>query len=384
MLKRIYVNNFRCLVNFELTIDNLNLFLGLNGSGKTTVFDVLRKLQTFILGEQALDQDYRVSKLFDNKDLTRWQQSDIQTFELDLQVNGGLYKYNLEIQHQGEYAPPRMYRESLTFDGQNLFNFWVDAAGDRGKPEGQARLYNDDPNREGAFFSLFDGSRSGVGFIYERPDNQKLTWFKKRIANFLIVQINPFVMESESRQEASLPTWDMSNYAAWYSYLSQEYQGKILKLTLELQKIIQGFDSFQNSKSGDVRILSASFTRPSKAAYRLNELSHGQKALIALYTLIYCSPDENFTLCIDEPENFLALPEIQPWWSKVMDYCLENQAQAMLISHHPLLINYLASNSGYWFERRDNEAVRVRRIADNEEEGLSVAKLIELGWIYDE
>jgi predicted ATPase len=89
-------------------------------------------------------------------------------------------------------------------------------------------------------------------------------------------------------------------------------------------------------------------------------------------------------LCIDEPENFLALPEIKPWWGRVMDYCLENQAQAMLISHHPSLINYLASNSGYWFERRDNEAVRWRRITDTEEEGLSVAKLIELGWIYDD
>lgn len=382
MLKRIYVNNFRCLVNFELTVDSLNLFLGSNGSGKTTVFDVLRKLQKFIIGDQSFQQDYKVSDLFTNNDLTRWQKSQIQKFELDIKGNGGIYKYTLEIEHQGEYAPPRMRLESLTFDGQPLFNFWVDA-GDRGMPVGQARLYNDAPDREGAFLPFFDWSRSGISFIYERPDNQKLTWFKKRIANFFIVQINPFVMESESRQEASLPSWDMSNYAAWYSYLSQESQGKIVKLTLELQNIIKGFDSFHNPKSGDVRILSASFTRPSKTAYRLNELSQGQRVLIALYTLIYCSPDENFTLCIDEPENFLALPEIRPWWEQVMEYCVDNEAQVMLISHHPSLINYLASNSGYWFEREDNEAVRVRSITDNEE-GLSVAKLIELGWIYDE
>ncbi len=82
MLKRIYVNNFRCLVNFELTVDSLNLFMGSNGSGKTTVFEVLRKLQKFILGDQAFQQDYKVSDLFASKDLTRWQKSNIQKFEL--------------------------------------------------------------------------------------------------------------------------------------------------------------------------------------------------------------------------------------------------------------------------------------------------------------
>ena len=78
MLKRIYVNNFRCLVNFDLTVDSLNLFLGSNGSGKTTVFEVLRKLQKFILGDQAFQREYRVSDLFASKDLTRWQKSNIK------------------------------------------------------------------------------------------------------------------------------------------------------------------------------------------------------------------------------------------------------------------------------------------------------------------
>ncbi len=48
MLKRIYIDNFRCLVNFELSVDSINLFLGPNGAGKSAVFDVLRAMQTFV------------------------------------------------------------------------------------------------------------------------------------------------------------------------------------------------------------------------------------------------------------------------------------------------------------------------------------------------
>ena len=78
MLKRIYIDNFRCLVNFELTFDALHLFLGPNGSGKTSVFDVLWKIQSFANG------DGKVDHLFPATERTRWQKSTLQQFELEL------------------------------------------------------------------------------------------------------------------------------------------------------------------------------------------------------------------------------------------------------------------------------------------------------------
>ena len=40
MLKRIYIDNFRCFVNFELNLEKVSLLLGPNGSGKTSIFNV--------------------------------------------------------------------------------------------------------------------------------------------------------------------------------------------------------------------------------------------------------------------------------------------------------------------------------------------------------
>ncbi|MEH2082548.1 MAG: AAA family ATPase [Nostoc sp.] len=48
MLKRIYIDNFRGLGNFELNFYSINLFIGENGSGKSTVFESLRKVQDFL------------------------------------------------------------------------------------------------------------------------------------------------------------------------------------------------------------------------------------------------------------------------------------------------------------------------------------------------
>ena len=48
MVTRLYVDNFRCLVNFELKLDETNVLLGANGSGKTSVLDALRRIQNLV------------------------------------------------------------------------------------------------------------------------------------------------------------------------------------------------------------------------------------------------------------------------------------------------------------------------------------------------
>ena len=48
MITRLYVDNFRCLVNFELKFQDFTLLAGLNGSGKSSVLDVIYALQLLL------------------------------------------------------------------------------------------------------------------------------------------------------------------------------------------------------------------------------------------------------------------------------------------------------------------------------------------------
>jgi AAA15 family ATPase/GTPase len=89
MLKHIYIDNHKCLVNFEVSLKEINLFLGVNGTGKSAVFEVLRKTKWLVAGES------KVTDLFLFDDCTRWQSSLLQNLELDIERKGGAYRYNI-------------------------------------------------------------------------------------------------------------------------------------------------------------------------------------------------------------------------------------------------------------------------------------------------
>lgn len=89
MLKRVYIDNFRSFVNFELPLAQQQLILGLNGTGKSTLLEVLQAIKGLISGEQNPDI------FFPATTLTRWQTLSKQTFELDVEL-GSLYQFRLE------------------------------------------------------------------------------------------------------------------------------------------------------------------------------------------------------------------------------------------------------------------------------------------------
>ena len=85
MLKRLYVHNYKCLVNFEINFDrDISLFLGANGAGKTSVLMALYEVQKFIIFNTRLD-DRKIDekdRVFKNSTLTRWGDEPLQKLSL--------------------------------------------------------------------------------------------------------------------------------------------------------------------------------------------------------------------------------------------------------------------------------------------------------------
>jgi energy-coupling factor transporter ATP-binding protein EcfA2 len=376
MIQRIYVDNYKCLINFDWAPGRLQLLLGRNGSGKTAVFEVLNSLREFALGRSSC------AELFPERTRARWLTQSRQTFELELGGHGGVYRYRLQIeQSPGQKSAPRVFEETLSYNGEAQMHF----------REGVIHFREDEQSP----FSTFrmDPTRSGVGTFAPLLENSHLVWFKERLARVHCIQLNPWRMSGQSETEDTEPSGDLSNFSSWYRQLAHENPvAAVTELFDSLREVLDAFDSLRFGKVSDsARVLEAWFQQgvagefgQARTGLRLDELSHGQRCLIALYTLLHCAVEPNTTLGLDEPDNFVALPEIEPWLELLRRRTEDNGAQVFLISHHPELINRLAGEEGQLFYRKDLGPTRVRSFPSDDGNTLSPAEIVARGWESDE
>ncbi len=365
MIERIYVDNFRCLINFEIELDEENVFLGANGTGKTSVLTVLRRLQRLIV------RGARVDAVFPARDLTSSGNRKEQRFELRIRLDDRTYDYGLTVEHDRARDRMRIAEETLAHDGRPIFEF-------RG---GQAQLYHDDYESGPEY--PFDWTLSGIGALYARPDNRKLTRFKKEIRNYIIVRPCPPLYKPETSSEDDHLEPLMENFVGWYRHFSQENMGSISKLFDALRESMPDFHSVRLRESGEEsRALKAVFRSSADGTsdYGFDQLSDGQRALIALYSLIILVEDRRASLFIDEPDNYLSLREIQPWLAQANERCGTSLEQIVVVSHHPVTIDYMAGAHGRWFYREGDGPVRVSKEPAATVDGLTISETIARGW----
>lgn len=370
MLTRVYVDNFRCLVNFECRLGPQQLILGPNGAGKSTLFDVLTLLRDLCVRGDLPDDR------LGGRSRTRWQDVREQTFELDVSGNGGAYKMRLVMDSWGNPERPRILSEEVKFLGRPIFRF----------EKGEVHLFND--RSEDKVQYPFDWHRSALATVTSRKDNTKLSWFKQWLDGLLLVSPDPRRMSGVAAQEVKNPDQYLANFADWYRHLRQETED--FDYMKDLSEVLEGFVTMRLEDAGERRreikvrmAASKNETRPKQETeYLLGELSEGQRVLIGLYGVLHFALKPGATLCFDEPDNFIALREVQPWLTKVLDRTEDDESasQVLIASHHPELLNRMAFKGGLFLDRPDGRHTRAQPFSDPSHTGLSAAELVSRGW----
>lgn len=368
MITRLYVNNFRCLVAFDAAFDSFGVLCGPNGAGKSSVFDALSLIRTLGTGEGVLGstgiQDIQ------NLELTSWLDSKVQEFELSLSVDGHTFQYIIHIEQKADFEKPRIVLEKALCDEQVLFERDLDGV----------RFRRHDGNETG--FPL-DWRQSALAAIQPQGSIGKLALLQQEVDKLLILRPNPMDIEKESRTESRRPNASLSNLNSWYRALAQEQEWSDV-LREGLQDVWPDFRSFKLVDVGlQAKALQLRFDSEGDRSPTLlfvEQLSDGERGLIGLYMVrAALETGAARTVFLDEPDNFVGLPELQPWVLSMREL-LDEEHQLILISHHPeILSNSGTANGRYLW--RDNHTSPTRIGPLKVPEGMTAGEAIARGWV---
>jgi energy-coupling factor transporter ATP-binding protein EcfA2 len=364
MLTRLFIDNFRCFVNFEYKPARRNLILGRNGSGKSSLLDALLGVRQFVI-TGGLAED-----LFPLSQRARWLNQSQQSFEIGASLDRRSYLYQLVIEPSGEPPRPRVNSETIHLDGNPILEF----------KNGEVQLYND--RREHEYTYPLDTNRSAL-LTTSSEKTSLILPFKQWLSGMYCFRLNPFAMDLRADGENLYPNVNLSNIAAWYRHLLQNAPRENAGLLEDLRRSVEGLNFLELEFAGEnVRLLVADFGQKDGKIIKLgiNQLSDGQRCLICLYVILHFVLAKGRTVILDEPENFVSLPEIQPWLMAVADLVDEGKGQVLLISHHPELINQWAPGYGVQLVRDGIGAVGVEEFHGDPNSPLSPAELVARGW----
>lgn len=368
MINYLYANNYKSFVNFKIEFKSLNLILGKNGSGKSNVFMLVFSLLDIIKGNTNAINTY-----FPTTSLTRWMKSNIQTFELGLSDSDHSYVYRVEILQDLDKSKGQIISEKISCDEHILYSL----------SDGNAILYDD------GFVGtavLTDNSISGISFAPTDSRHSYLNAFRNTVQTIILCSPEPKNMRGIVEKEELGARVNLSNIASIYSGMVQmnpELYGDLMRV---LREINPSLKRLSVSLSYYGRYLQAEYEYNGvQCLFDFDELSDGEKMTFALYLLLYGFIKRGYTVLLDEPDNYLALREIQPWCHEMEDELLEG-GQCVIISHHPEMIDSLAANSGIWMSRlKSGETVIIedpQRKWDNTD-ALKYSELIARG-LFDE
>ena len=363
MLTRVYIDNFRSFVNFEYRPERKHLLLGANGSGKSSLLEAIRYVKSFIAGND--------NNPFTQLTRTRWQNRPLQVIEIEALLDGQEYQYRIETRFELETRQPLVNLENLRVSGVTSFE-WAN---------GQLRFFSPSGAQEMA--KPPDDGRSAL--YLSEGSNPHVHRFMRWIESIHCFQIDAYfdAMDETADSGESQPDFELGNLAPWYRYLLQTRPAENVNFLSSLKEAMDGFLELRfYSSGGGAERLRAVFRTSTKELvnYSLSELSDGQRCLLGLYMILHFLISRGHTVFIDEPDNFIALREIQPWLSAAEEAVDDHDGQLILISHHPEILNQWALKNGLRFFREDNGHIRTEKFKADPDGNLQPSELIARGW----
>ncbi len=338
--ERIRVQGFRRLHDIDLPLKRLNVVIGANGCGKTSLLDVFSLLAASAAGalSETISDLSGVDAILSNLIAAKGDKARFMALELAMTVpNHNPLEYRLALASRGI--------------GYEITDETLTQARDR-KPQpfkhidshhGQVRYYDPQPGKRGLVKPTWDyndkeTALSQVPKMFREPEE-----FRKRLASsthyhVLDVGRRAPVRLPQQMKDAKLPGHDGEDLISCLYTLRETDPDRFNAIEAALQA---GFPSFERLNFPPVATGVLSMTwkdKSSNTTFAMHQLSEGSLRFLWLATLLQ-SPELPAVTMIDEPEVSLH-PELL---SLLADLLREasDRTQILVATHADRLVRFL-------------------------------------------
>ncbi|MDR0932358.1 MAG: AAA family ATPase [Victivallales bacterium] len=339
MLNRLYVNNFKCLVNFEMSLakNHSALLIGRNGSGKSSVANVLEFFQRIGRGENRLE------KLVKEEDFCLFMQPKTpMRLELEVCIDDKIYSYALEIEYPSGFHAARVVSEKMSVDGTPRFE----------RHKAQTKV----TSRSTEFF--VDWHMIALPIIQDTGNKDSLVVFRNWLKQMMILRPIPSQMNCEAKSDdESLIEDNGRNIASWLSDMLSNHPAAYSDMSEQLKQIFPDFHSFIFQSTGkNAKELIVRFDRESDSIQLpMNLLSDGEKCLLLSSIVCSAAKQYNVPFCFwDEPGNYVSLEELDNFVRSLRRIFEKKNGQLIVVSHSEQAIKGFADENTWLFERKSH------------------------------
>lgn len=336
MLHSVYIDHYRSLQNFDLSVADLKsaLILGKNGSGKSSIFDALQVFQQIGRGVTQIKQ------LISKTDFSFGQTQQPIHLVLTARLEGKMFCYRLEIELPERFREPKIKQESLTCEGKEVL-----------QREGGKTLLN----HSAEFF--LDWHHIGLPLVSVRDEKEPIAVFRQWLKRMIVLSPIPALFSATSKQESEVLDRQGRYVLDWARQLLAESPSIYGVIDVFLKQRMPDFLVFRFETLGkDEKELIFVFDNANEQTIELNfsQLSDGEKVFFLTACMIAAFQTGQSVTCIwDEPDNYISLVELSHFITSCRK-AVENKkhfAQLIVTSHSAQVINEFSSHNTFMLAR---------------------------------
>lgn len=353
MIKRLYVNNFRCLENFELPVGGKSsiLLFGKNGAGKSTVSFALALLQKLARGTN------RVGQLVSPKDFFLGRADAPMRFEVEVELSGQRYQYDLALELAPGFRELRVLREQLTVAGQPIYS----------RERAKVSVWRNGAELPAEF--AMDWHLVALPIIQEQSETDPVLLFKRWLARSIIIAPVPSLITGESSGETLEPSRDVQNLGAWFAGLIANSPAAYVTIADYLKNgVLEDFWDVKNPLVGsETRSLLLQFRHNSTSlSIPFGVLSDGEKCYFICALVLAVNAAYGPIFCFwDEPDSHISLDEVGHFITALRRSFENGGGQILLTSHHDETIRRFSNENTLVLSRKNHlEPTRVRTLEE--------------------